>query len=184
LQRDEKERGVDVARRRTWCRSHENRSDLVGEHAAGDVGQLALACLFGGIWIADTYFLNYTTLLNEYVPGGPRVLAGVVLLVLALYLARQGLSIVFGGERETSGVLRKSVFGIVRHPVYLSEILLYLGCLMFSMSLAAAAVWVAAIAFLHYISRYEEKLLLARFGEEYAQYMREVGMWIPRFRRR
>jgi protein-S-isoprenylcysteine O-methyltransferase Ste14 len=40
-------------------------------------------------------------------------------------------------------------------------------------------VWAIGVIFLHYISRYEEKLLLARFGEEYEQYMREVPMWIP-----
>jgi protein-S-isoprenylcysteine O-methyltransferase Ste14 len=55
---------------------------------------------------------------------------------------------------------------------------------MLSISLAAAVVWCIAIVFLHYISRWEEKLLLARFGEEYAQYMRDVPMWIPRLRKR
>ncbi len=100
------------------------------------------------------------------------------------YLARTGLSIVFGEERKTPGVIKKGMFSVVRHPVYLSEILLYLGLLILSISLAAVIVWVIAIAFLHYISRYEERLLLSRFGEEYEQYMREVPMWIPRLRKR
>jgi protein-S-isoprenylcysteine O-methyltransferase Ste14 len=43
-------------------------------------------------------------------------------------------------------------------------------------------VWIMAFLFLHFISRFEEKLLLDRFGEEYEQYMREVPMWIPRLR--
>lgn len=55
---------------------------------------------------------------------------------------------------------------------------------MLSISLAAAVVWVIAILFLHYISRHEERLLLARFGEDYEQYMREVPMWVPRLRKR
>ena len=93
------------------------------------------------------------------------------------------MAIVFGEQRDGPGVFRKSVFGFVRHPIYLSELLLYLGLLMLSISLAAAVVWVIAIVFLYYISRYEERLLLARFGEEYAQYMRDVPMWIPRLRR-
>jgi protein-S-isoprenylcysteine O-methyltransferase Ste14 len=61
--------------------------------------------------------------------------------------------------------------------------LLYLGLLMLSLSLAAAVVWCIAVVFLHYISLWEEKLL-ARFGEEYAQYVRDVPMWIPRLRKR
>ena len=94
------------------------------------------------------------------------------------------MSIVFGEKRDKPCVIRKSVFNVVRHPIYLSEILLYLGLLMLSISMAAAVVWVVAIGFLHDISRYEEKLLLERFGAEYEQYMREVPMWIPWFRRR
>ena len=82
------------------------------------------------------------------------------------------------------GVIRKSVFSVVRHSVYLSEILLYLGLLILSISLAASVVWIIAIVFLHYISRYEERLLVTRFGRDYEQYMHEVPMWIPRVRKR
>jgi protein-S-isoprenylcysteine O-methyltransferase Ste14 len=139
-----------------------------------------LALAFAATWIADTFFLRATTFLNRHVPLGIRIPLGVLLLVLSGYLAREGLSIVFGEEREEPGVIKKGVFGVVRHPIYLAEILFYLGLLMLSLSLAAAVVWAIAIAFLHTISRYEEKLLLARFGQAYQAYMREVPMWIPR----
>ena len=165
-------------------KAHNERDDLVGEHAIGDAGQLILACLFAVTWIADTFFLKVTTFLHGYVPPVGRIPVGFVLLLLSGYLARTGLTIVFGERRDEPRVIRKSVFSVVRHPVYLSEILLYLGLLMLSMSLAAAAVWVVAIGFLHAISRYEERLLLESFGEEYRQYMRDVPMWIPRFRKR
>ena len=163
---------------------HGQRDDLTGERVIGDAGQLLLACLFAATWIADTFFFQYTTFLNQSVPLVARIPAGVALLILAGYLAKTGMSIVFGEKRDKPCVIRKGVFKVVRHPIYLSEILLYLGLLMLSMSLAAAAVWIVAIGFFHYISRYEEKLLLARFGEEYAKYMREVPMWIPWFRKR
>ena len=159
----------------------QQRSDLTGEHAVGDAGQLVLACLFVATWVSDTFMLKYTTFFNQYVPLAIRIPLGVVLLAVSGYLARTGLSIVFGEKREKPGVIRKSVFGIIRHPIYLSEILLYFGLLMMSLSLAAALVWGMAILFLHYISRHEERLLLARFGEEYEQYMREVPMWVSRF---
>lgn len=162
----------------------QQRSDLTGEHAVGDAGQLVLACLFVATWVPDTFILKYTTFLNQYVPLVIRIPLGVVLLAVSGYLARTGLSIVFGEKREKPGVIRKSVFGIIRHPIYLSEILLYLGLLMMSLSLAAALVWGIAILFLHSISRYEERLLLARFGGEYEQYMQEVPMWVPRLWKR
>ena len=182
LLRDGKEN--DMSHQNTKKKAQHQRDDLTGEHVVGDAGQIALACLFAVTWIADSFFFKYTTFLNQYVPLEVRILFGVVLLVLSGYLAKTGLSIVFGEEREKPGVIRKSVFNVTRHPVYLSEILFYPGILMLYISLAAAVVWIIAIGFLHYISRFEEKLLLARFGEEYEQYMHEVPMWIPRFRKR
>ncbi len=161
-------------------KAFQQRDDLTGEHTVGDAGQMIIVCLFAAIWISDAFFFKYTTFLNQYVPNGFRTPCGIILLVLSGYLAKMGLSIVFGEEREKPGVIRKGVFGVIRHPVYMSEILLYLGFLMLCISLAAAVMWIIAIVFLHYISRHEEKLLLARFGKEYEQYMREVPMWIPR----
>ena len=173
-----------MAQQHPHRKARQHQSDLTGEHALGDAGQIVLACLFAATWISDTFFLKVTTSLNDYVPLGIRIPLGVFLLALSGYLARTGLSIVFDEKREDSRVIRKSVFNLVRHPIYLSEILLYLGFLMLSISLAAAFVWVIAILFLHYISCYEERLLLGRFGEEYEQYMRDVPMWIPRLRKR
>ena len=163
--------------------THDGRDDLTGEHKAGDAGQIILAAVFLTVWAGDTFWLHYTTFLNEYIPVAIRIPMGVIVLALSLYLAKAGLGIVFGEQRETPAVIRRGVFGVVRHPVYLSEVLLYLGLLLFSISLAAAAIWVVAISFLHYISCYEEKLLLERFGTEYEAYIRDVPMWIPHPRR-
>jgi protein-S-isoprenylcysteine O-methyltransferase Ste14 len=118
--------------------------------------------------------------LNAIVPAELRIPLGIILLILSLYLSKTGLVIVFGEKREKPEVIRKGVFNLVRHPIYLGELLLYAGLLMFSISLAAAAIWFLAIIFLHYISRHEEKLLIKRFGEEYRLYMKDVPMWIPR----
>jgi protein-S-isoprenylcysteine O-methyltransferase Ste14 len=160
------------------------RQDLTGEHKLGDAGQIVLALLFGIVWITDTFVFNYTTFLNQYVPLGVRIPFGAVVLILSGYLAVNGLSIVFGEVREVPGVIRKGVFNRVRHPIYLSEVLLYLGLLILSISLAAAGIWILAILFLHFISRYEERLLLDRFGSDYEQYVKEVPMWIPRIRKK
>jgi protein-S-isoprenylcysteine O-methyltransferase Ste14 len=106
---------------------------------------------------------------------------GIAILIVSGYLAAAGLYIVFVQKREQAEVIRKNVFSIVRHPIYLSEILLYFGLLMFKVTLTAVLVWGIAILFLHRISRYEEKLLLRRFGKEYAEYMQRVPMWLPKF---
>jgi len=126
----------------------------------------------------------YTTQLNEVVSPLVRKPIGFLLLCVASYFAWSGLMIVFGEVREKPSVIRKGVFGLVRHPIYLSEVFLYLGLFMLNMSLTAGVVWIGASVFLYYLSRYEERLLLDRFGKDYESYMRDVGMWIPRIRRK
>lgn len=157
-----------------------HRDDLTGEHGWGDAGQIIFAFLFFGVWIADSFFLRYSAQLNEFVPSLIRKPIGFAILFTSAYLAWSGLRIAFGEVRNEPSVIRRGVFGFVRHPIYLSEVLLYLGLLMIRLSLAAAVIWIAASGFLYYLSRYEEKLLLERFGEDYEMYMRDVGMWLPR----
>jgi protein-S-isoprenylcysteine O-methyltransferase Ste14 len=164
--------------------THKHKDWLTGEHSKGDAGQLILACLFAAIWIADTFFLRYTTFLNQYIPLAARIPCGIIVIILALYLGKVALSTVFAEENKDAGVISKGVFGVVRHPVYLSEIIIYIGLLIISMSLVAAVVWIIATGFLYFISRYEEKLLLERFGQEYETYMQQVPMWFSRFWRR
>ena len=160
-------------------KDRQGRDDLVGEHPWGDTGQLLLAVLFFLTWIGDS-LLGSTTFLNDIVPLFARIPVGALLLLLAGYLATVSMRIVFGETRETPHVIRKSVFSVVRHPMYLSEVLLYLGLLFVSLSMAAGAIMLIAVAFLHVISRHEERQLVARFGDAYRQYLRDVPMWIPR----
>lgn len=157
--------------------------DLTGEYTFGDAGQLIIFVLFLVAWITDSFFFRYSTFLNTHIPAAVHLALGAAFVILAGYLAFTGLNIVFNEVREKPQVIRKGIFGFVRHPIYLSEVLLYLGLLFFSTSLAAAAVWIIAIVFLHYISRYEEKVLLERFGNEYRQYMKKVPMWLPKLSR-
>ncbi|MFO7917156.1 MAG: isoprenylcysteine carboxylmethyltransferase family protein [Anaerolineae bacterium] len=157
-----------------------HREELAGEHPWGDAGQLGLAILFGVVWTVDTLFLHYTTFLNRYVPSAVRLPLAFVFICASGYLAQRGILIMFGERGKEGKVIEKDVYSLVRHPIYLGEILLYVGFLVFSLSLAAAVVWFAVIAFLHHISRYEERLLLERFGGAYEEYRREVPMWIPR----
>ncbi|MFC2094819.1 methyltransferase family protein [Candidatus Bipolaricaulota bacterium] len=158
---------------------HQQREGLLAEHPWGDAGQIVFAILFLVVWIVDTFVLRYTTFINVRVPFSLRAAVGTVNILVALYMARSSQRIVFGKKRDKPEVIREGVYGIVRHPMYLSEILLGLGILLFSLSLAAAGVWVLAIGFLHFIAKYEERQLLEHFGNDYRDYMQEVRMWLP-----
>jgi protein-S-isoprenylcysteine O-methyltransferase Ste14 len=163
--------------------NHTDREDLAGEHKYGDAGQFIILVVFLAVWALDNFVFHYTTFLNNYIPLPVQIISGIILVLAAFFLARAGMRIVFGKVRETPGVIREGVFKLMRHPIYFSEILFYLGLLFFRTSLSAAVVWVIAIVFLTCISRYEEKLLLSRYGEDYKAYMKDVGMFFPKFKR-
>ena len=158
------------------------RQDLVGEHVFSDLGQLLLLFIFLAAWIVDSFFLKYSTFISKYIPLFVRIPLSIIILFSAGYLARMGLNIVFGEVREEPIVIRKGVFSIVRHPIYLGSILLYLGLLTLTFSITATIIWIFIIAFYYFISRHEEKLLLKEFGKDYEEYMREVPMLIPRIK--
>jgi len=161
-----------------------HRDDLAGEHRLSDIGQMVIFLVFMAVWITDSFFFRYSVFLNDYIPDPVQITLGAIVLVISAFLAVAGMVKMFVKVREKPRVVRDGVFGVIRHPVYTSEMLLYLGLLLFSTSLAAVAIWIIGIAFLHYISRYEEKILLEHFGDDYRQYMKDVPMYIPRLQRK
>ena len=162
---------------------HDDRDDLIGEHKIGDAGQMVLFFLFFLVWIVDCFIYEFSIILFQNVPWTYLLPVAILFIVLAGYLAKTSLKIVFDEVREKPEVINKSVFKFVRHPMYLSVIILYLAFLIFKLSLAASIVWIITIIFYHFIAKYEEKLLTEHLGAEYIKYKESVPMWIPKFKK-
>ena len=159
---------------------HNDRPGLVGEHPRGDLGQVILFVIFMVLWIADSFFLNYTDFISKYISLFIRIPLSIIILAVSGYIAFAGHRIVFEEERESPVVITHGVFGIFRHPLYFSVILFYLGLLISTCSMAATVVWIIIILFYNYIASYEENLLIEHFGVAYEAYMKDVPRWIPR----
>ena len=86
------------------------------------------------------------------------------------------------GVLENQEVVTRGAYGVVRHPVYLGALLIWLGlALAFSSTLAFGITLLYVIpAYLLYI-RAEEQMMLQSFGESYASYRKQTPMLIPRF---
>ena len=114
-----------------------------------------------------------------------RVAAGVVLAVLGLALATRSAVLLAGRGRPRRGprpafvlagpylrmrnpLLAGVVVGIAGAAVVAGS--RWLGAVALAIALAAH-VWVVAV---------EERRLLRRFGEAYAEYLRRVPRWLPR----
>jgi protein-S-isoprenylcysteine O-methyltransferase Ste14 len=88
--------------------------------------------------------------------------------------------VVVGHEQGPNSVVASGAFRYVRHPLYLASLLTYLGLTVSTASLFSLGLFVGIFFFHNYIASYEEKLLDARFGEEYRKYKRSTGKWMPK----
>lgn len=166
----------------TKTKKHPGRKDLLGEHKFGDLGQLILLFLFMVIWIGDSFIFRFSTFLDSSIPQYVQIIASSLILLTALYLAIVGIKIIFIKVRDEPTLLKEGIFSWIRHPLYTSALLLYLGFIILSMSLLSAGFWLIIICFYYYISKYEERILSQYFGDEYIEYKKQVGMWFPKIR--
>ena len=150
-----------------------------GEHPFGDTGQIIAFIVFMIIWVSDSFFLNYSTALTAYIPLYARSIAAFIILAVSLYLLN-GSHKVVAGEHRPEKVIADGVFGHLRHPLYMSAVLFYLALVVFTLSIISFALWLAIFIFYNYIASYEEKLLEAKFGEEYILYRQKTGKWLPK----
>ena len=76
-------------------------------------------------------------------------------------------------------------YNYCRNPMALGTIVLYLGmAICFGSFSAIALVFIGSAFLLTYIKLFEEKEMIARFGESYLIYKEHTPFIIPRFRRR
>jgi protein-S-isoprenylcysteine O-methyltransferase Ste14 len=150
-----------------------------GEHPFGDAGQLILGGLFLVVWVADSFFIQWTTILAGSIPLPIRLSALAVILITAVWMVRSAHFVVSQEQRPTQ-VVSTGAFRFVRHPLYLASLLTYLGLTLCTASLISLALLVGIFIFYDYIASYEEALLEAKFGNGYRGYKTKTGKWIPR----
>ena len=121
---------------------------------------------------------------GETPAGRLTVLSGVALTAIGEALRLWGVHHIGVISRTRSDRLGPLVdsgpFAYVRNPLYIGNILLWVG-----FAVTAGLIWLAPVAFAmlaveyHWIVRWEEALLLERRGEEYRDYAARVRRWWP-----
>jgi len=106
--------------------------------------------------------------------AGLATVAGIVWSFRSLPVAQRG-----------RGLCVQGAYRWVRHPLYASFITLGAPGLALFLDHWVFLLWVGALHLLwHLVIPFEERLLLARFGEEYRAYTRRTGRFVPRFGQR
>ena len=118
--------------------------------------------------------------------NGALLLAGLPIVLLGELVRMWGVHHIGSVSRTRSERLGPLIdhgpFAMVRNPLYIGNILLWLG-----FAVSAQLPWLAPFVFVllaleyHAVVRWEERLLESRMGESYRQYLQRVPRWIPNF---
>lgn len=153
--------------------------DKKGEHPFGDAGQAVLMALFMAVWLGDSFFLHAERTLAGSVHWAVRLAILIVTVALATWLFRSGHAAMRDEQRPVR-VLKSGAFRRLRHPLYLSVLLVYLGLSLATQSLWSLAVTLLIFLFLNHIAAFEEQVMEEKFGDEYLEYKAKTGRWWPR----
>lgn len=160
-------------------KSLQNKNNLAGEHAFTDIGQLVLLVIFLAAWITDSFLFHYSVSAAAFIPVYIRLPVGIAILIVSAVFVLPAHKAVFGKAIQKPHVITDGVYSHVRHPMYLGSWLFFFGLVITTLSLISAAVSIVILVFYCLVSRYEEKLLLQKFGIEYQKYKARVPMLFP-----
>jgi protein-S-isoprenylcysteine O-methyltransferase Ste14 len=108
-----------------------------------------------------------------------------ILLILSVYFAVAGFFLLKKIGRpdtnfeNTSVLVREGLYKYIRHPLYLSLLLLGTGVMLKDPGLLQLILGAVNLIAICLTARMEEKEMIARFGGEYFQYMKETKMFVP-----
>jgi protein-S-isoprenylcysteine O-methyltransferase Ste14 len=113
--------------------------------------------------------------------------SGAVLILGSFYLMRlsfknYSLMVFIGLQPESKSKLKYGGMNrFVRHPLYLSTVLMLIGIMAFWPSDVIFTTCLILIAYTLIGARLEERKLIAQFGKAYLDYMREVPAFVPKW---
>jgi protein-S-isoprenylcysteine O-methyltransferase Ste14 len=129
------------------------------------------------------FLLNYRFWFND--PFSPVQLASWFLLIFSIYPVTAGFLLLKrvgkpdSNFENTSVLVNTGIYGLIRHPLYLSVFLLGTGIMLKDpapLQLILGTLNMVAVIITALI---EEKEMIAKFGESYREYMKVTKMFIP-----
>ncbi|GAB4823145.1 hypothetical protein N2152v2_010191 [Parachlorella kessleri] len=110
--------------------------------------------------------------------------AGYIMMFVSCWLhsvAAAELGQAFDRLVTPGSLVTSGVYASLQHPIYTSYMLLFCGhCLSLGSPLIAALLLAACLAYYSVRTCTEEGLLYAEFGQQYEEYHRRVGRFLPR----
>jgi len=151
------------------------------EHPNGHIIQLCAAIIFFLIWILDSFVFMFSIFIAKYIPFSLRIILFLCFLVLGFFLIFRSGHLLFHKEDTPSKLIKTGLYAHTRHPLYLGVLLIYLGFIIFSVSLISIVGFIIVFILYNWIATFEERDLEKLFKQEYLEYKKKVNKWIPFF---
>lgn len=129
---------------------------------------------FGSVVSGLTIVAYFILLFTLEIPPALKYLQPVGLVLFAAGIIFIALAISTLLRNHTETVTRRGVFAIVRNPLYLGAMFLFLSMAFFLPHWIMVLLSVVNILILYWFMVVEEQKNLEKFGESYAQYMQVV----------
>jgi protein-S-isoprenylcysteine O-methyltransferase Ste14 len=100
--------------------------------------------------------------------------SGIAGFLLLAMIGKPGKDI-----EATTVLVRSNIYKYIRHPLYMSLILLGTGIMMKDTGLAQLILGTINILALYITARIEEKEMQGKFGQTYSDYIKETKMFLP-----
>lgn len=82
---------------------------------------------------------------------------------------------------ETQQLVQSGPYRIIRHPIYTSFVLILGSTLLITANWLVGSLWIVAVASDGLLRiRYEETVMLEKFGDDYKKYQSRTGLVLPR----
>ncbi len=142
----------------------------------------AIVFLFLDLYYATFYFLVFSFSMALFV----QIVGLVVLYIGSLFFAwtigfaRKHLRPSISGVHSNHRLIQNGPLGIVRHPYYISYVLILVGLTLTLTTLWPLLLLLCVIIGIGPTAKAEEEHLITLFGEEYQKYQQRVGRFFPK----
>ena len=133
-----------------------------------------------GVLLVLTYlllwFLDNPAGIEELWYAGWMILSvGLVLIFLPMFVFRSKGKVKKEKDwTKTSVLVDTGIYSVVRHPLYLGWLLMYLAIIFWSQHWLTTIIGIIGMACVYSISRQEDQRLVEKFGDDYKDYMQKV----------
>lgn len=131
---------------------------------------------------------NAVIILNNGIYEIFPLIAGFILMIFGMFfnlIVRTNLGknwVPLSKTTENQELVTEGIYSKVRHPFYLSILILFSGVAVISWNLYGLLFFILTLLALIIRIRKEERELIAKFGNEYLKYIKETPMIIPKLK--